>query len=245
MGRVSNPEPIFTRATSPASITTKRGAGDLLRGATRSLVKRWPIERCPGWLGTLHRMSVPGNVQRRALEREASGGNARVVFQLLTPALMLPGDVAACGPGHGQMLLSLGLFVRQRRPAKRVIGFESFEGPNGPIDGDGGLRRRVREYGLAATVQLATGDLPQALRRHAHRRFCFVHLERVRSASYRECLEFFAPRLTPGGVLLLDEYGDGRALGCSLAVDEFLGEARDRVERIVTGRDTVYFIRGE
>jgi hypothetical protein len=242
---VSNASPILTRVTSQTTITTKRGAGNLLRGATRSLVKRWPIERCPGWLGTLHQMRVPGNVQRKAAEREAGGGNARIVFRLLASALMLPGDVAVCGARHGQMLLSLGLFVRQRRPAKRVIGFDSFAEPDGPVEGDLALARRVREYGLAATVLLARGDFPQALRQHAHRRFCFVHLERVRSASYRNCLEFFYPRLTTGGVLLLDEYGDGRALGCSLAVDEFLGEARDRVERIVTRRDTMYFVRGE
>ena len=242
MARVSNPRPILQRATSPTTIPTKRGA-DLLRGATRSLVKRWPIERCPGWLGTLHQMRVPGNVQRNAVEREAGGGNARIVFRLLAPALMLPGDVAECGVRHGQMLLSLGLFVRQRRPAKRVIGFDSFAGPGGSLEGDGALGRRVRQYGLAATVQLAQGDFLQALRRHAHRRFCFVHLERVRSASYRECLEFFYPRLAAGGVLLLDEYGDGRALGCSLAVDEFLSDTPDEVERVVAGHDVTYFIR--
>jgi hypothetical protein len=244
MGRVSNARPTFTHVTSQTTITTKRGAGNLLRGATRSLVKRWPIERCPGWLGTLHQMRVPGNVQRKAAEREA-GGNARIVFRLLASALMLPGDVAVCGARHGQMLLSLGLFVRQRRPAKWVIGFDSFAEPGGSVETDLGLTRRVREYGLAATVQLARGDFPQALRQHAQRRFCFVHLERVRSAAYRDCLEFFYPRLTTGGVLLLDEYGDGRALGCSLAVDDFLGEARDQVERIVTRRDTMYFVRGE
>ena len=227
MLRVSNPRPILKRAAAPTPIPVTRGPGDLLRGATRSLVKRWPIERCPGWLGTLHQMRVPGTV-----------------FRLLAPALMLPGDVAVCGiRQHGQMLLSLGLFVRQRRPAKHVIGFDALAGPGATGESDGGLGRRVRQYGLAATVQLAKGDLLQGLRRHAHRRFCFVHLERVRSASYRECLEFFYPRLTAGGVMLLDEYGDGRALGCSLAVDEFMAETPDEVQRIVAGRDAMSFIR--
>jgi hypothetical protein len=238
MVRVRNPRPIFGRGTSPTTTTTKRAAGDLLRGATRSLVKRWPIERCPGWLGTLHHMRVPGNVERNAVESAMGAANARIVFRLLAPALTLPGDVAHCGTW--QMLLSLGLFVRQRRPEKRVLGFDSLAGFDGT---DLSLARRVREYGLTATVKLGWGDFEQSLRRHAHRRFCFVHLERGHAGSYQECLEFFYPRVTAGGILLLDEYRDAPLAGCTLAVDEFMADKAEKIERIVAHHDAKHFMR--
>jgi hypothetical protein len=233
MERLSNPRPFLKRAAS----------GDLLRGATRSLVKRWPIERCPGWLGTLHHMQVPGNVGVNAAATATTGPNARIVFRLLAPALSLSGDVAECGVRHGRLLLSLGLFVRQRRPAKRVVGFDGFMEPDDSANDDLTLVRRVREYGLMATVKLARGDFQQSSRRHAFRRFCFVRLDRALSGLYRECFEFFYPRMTPGGVMLFDEYRDAPWARCTLAVSEFMADKAEKIDRLVTGRDVTYFVR--
>ena len=60
-------------------MTLERRAGhlarQLLRAATRPLAKRSPIERCPGWLGTLHNLNVPKNVLPNVRE-EARGGAA-------------------------------------------------------------------------------------------------------------------------------------------------------------------------
>jgi hypothetical protein len=217
MQRLRNPRPFLKRAAS----------GDVLRGATRSLVKRWPIDRCPEWL----------------MPNEAGGVNARITFRLLAPALTLAGDVAECGIGHGRMLLTLGLFVRQRRPAKRVVGFDVFVDPEERPDDDLSLLRRVREYGLMATVKLARGSFEQIARRHAVRRFCFVRLDRALSGVYRECLDFFYPRLTPGGVILLEEYRDAPWARCAVAVDEFMHDKPEKVERVVNGRDVTHFIR--
>jgi hypothetical protein len=221
--------------------TPRAVAADLLRGATRSLVKRWPIERCPGWLGTLHRMRVPAHGERRRPEGGAGAADTRSVFRLLAGALTFRGDVAQYGVGHGHMLLSLGLFVRQRQPEKRVIGLDPLPDPGVPFDEL--LARRMREYGLLATVYVDRGPVPPLLRRHAHRRFCFVVLGRVGDGSDQNGLEFFYPRVRAGGVIVLEAYGDGSWPAGTLAVDAFLADKPEKIERLVGDAGVTYFIR--
>ena len=50
--------------------------------------------------------------------------------------------------------------------------------------------------------------------------------------SYKICLEFFYPRLTEGGIILLNEYNDPPWPGCKKAVDESLANKPESVEEI-------------
>jgi len=243
---------------------SRRVAGDLLRGATLPLMKHWPIDRCPGWLGTLHHIRVPGNVQPQPEESPAGGANARILFRLLESTLGLEGDVAECGVWKGQMLLPTGLFIKRRAPHKRVWGFDSFQGLNETVATDlslggdqdvrkrvGGfsdtsyltIARRVRRFGLEDTVRLVPGYFQDTLARHTTLRFSFVHLDCVLYESYKLTLEFFYPRLARGGVILLDEYNDPPWPGCTRAVDEFLAGKPETVQRTSSDRYVKFFIR--
>ena len=71
-------------------------------------------------------------------------------------------------------------------------------------------------------MQLVSGYFRDTLQEFSELRFSFVHLDCDIYASYMECLEFFYPRLAPGGIILLDEYNDPPWPGCNKAVDEFL-----------------------
>ena len=63
-------------------------------------------------------------------------------------------------------------------------------------------------------------------------------------SSYKECLEFFYPRLSDGGLLLLDEYNDPPWPGCNKAVDQFLAEKPEKLEAIVLDNyQKFYFIK--
>ncbi len=241
-----------------------RVAGELLREATRPIARRWPVESWPGWLGTLHHLRVPGNVQPNPVESSAGGSNARIIFRLLESALALPGDVAGGGGFQGSRLRPIGLFVRQRGAAKQVFGFDSFEGLNETVAIDvalggghddrkrvGGfsntsydiLRRKVEKFGLGDTVTLVKGYFFDTLRRHAGRRFCFGPLDCVLYDSYRQCLEFFYPRVAAGGVIVLDEYNDPPWPGCTQAVDQFLADKPETIERIVSDNHIKYYFR--
>jgi O-methyltransferase len=53
--------------------------------------------------------------------------------------------------------------------------------------------------------------------------FSFVHLDCDIYTSVKESLEFFYPRMVPGGVIVFDDYGEPNCPGAKLAVDEFMG----------------------
>jgi hypothetical protein len=221
----------------------RRAAGSLLRKWTSPLLALGPIEECPGWLGTLHNIKVPGNVQPNPEESTAGSSNIRIIFRLLESTLSLGGNVAECGVWQGSTLIPTALFLRQRAPSKKLFGCDSFAGLNDTVSRDvalggdedsrkqvGGfsntsfdaVQRQVRRFGLTSTVRLVPGYFQNTLPSLADEQFCFVHLDCVIYESYRTCLEFFYPRMVRGGVILLDEYRDPPWPGCTIAVDEFL-----------------------
>lgn len=227
-------------------------------------MSRGPIERLPGWLGTLHSIKVPANVEPNPEESPAGSANIRMIFQLLESTLPLKGSVAECGVWQGSTLLPTGLFLRRRAPGKRLFGFDSFQGLNETVSRDvplggedddrkhvGGFSntsyeavdQRVREFGLAKTVTLVPGYFQDTLAYYADRRFSFVHLDCVIYESYRTCLEFFYPRLVKGGVILLDEYNDPPWPGCTLAVDEFLADKPEKLTEIKSDNHVRYYLR--
>ena len=248
---------------SPAK-AARRSAGTLLRAWTRPLVRSAAIERLPGWIGTLHSIKVPGNVEPNPQESPAGSANIRMIFQLLETTLSLPGNVAECGVWQGSTLLPTGLFLRRRAPTKRLLGFDSFKGLNETVSHDvqlggdederkhvGGfsntsyeaVNQRVREFGLAQTATLVPGYFQDTLAGYADWRFCFVHLDCVIYESYRACLEFFYPRLVAGGVILLDEYNDPPWPGCTLAVDEFLADKPEKLTEVKSDNHVRYYLR--
>jgi len=53
-------------------------------------------------------------------------------------------------------------------------------------------------------------------------KFSLVHLDVDIYESYKNCLEFFYPKLVSGGILILDDYHAKTCAGAKIAVDEFL-----------------------
>jgi hypothetical protein len=62
----------------------------------------------------------------------------------------------------------------------------------------------------------------------SQRQFGFVHLDVDVYPITQFCVEFFAPRLVAGGVIVVDDYGSRTCEGVTKAVDEFAAaHARD------------------
>ena len=246
------------------ALKARHAAGEILRACTRPLISKGPIENIPAWIGKLHTIKVPRGVEPNSEASTAGSANIRMIFELLESTLSLPGDVAECGVWQGSTIIPTGLFLRKRAPTKRLFGFDSFEGLNDAVSRDvelggeddyrkhvGGFSNtsyawvndRVRQFGLADTVTLVQGYFQDTLRGHSERRFSFVHLDCVIYESYRECLEFFYPRMAPGGVILLDEYRDPPWPGCTLAVDEFLADKPEKLVEIERDNHIRYYLR--
>ncbi len=99
----------------------------------------------------------------------------------------------------------------------------------------GYVASRIDALGLDRQITLLKGYFEQTLPQAPESRYSFVHLDCDIYGSYRQCLEYFYPRMTPGGIILFDEYNDPPWPGCNKAIDEFL---TDRAERpILIERD--------
>jgi len=57
-------------------------------------------------------------------------------------------------------------------------------------------------------VHLHAGVFPDTARGLEDERFSFVHLDLDLEPSTRDALEFFHPRLLPGGIIVADDYAD-------------------------------------
>ena len=60
--------------------------------------------------------------------------------------------------------------------------------------------------------------------------FALVHIDVDIYQSYKDCLEFFYPRMVHGGIMVLDDYNHEKCIGAKIATDEFL---KDKKEKLV------------
>ncbi len=229
-----------------------------------SALRNTPVERCPAFWADLLEVKVPRSVRRNAVRSPAGSANIKILFELLRRTVGVPGDVAECGVYRGASLLATGLYVKQHGLGKAVLGFDSFAGFDESIAFDvqlggeeiaakkvGGMREtsydaiaaKVARLGLEDIVRLNRGFFADTLAAFAGRRYSFVHLDCDIYQSYKDCLKFFYPRLSPGGVILFDEYNDPPWPGCNLAVDEFLAGKPERPTEIESDNYQKWYIR--
>jgi O-methyltransferase len=154
--------------------------------------------------------------------------------ELLKLVIHLNGDAAECGcyKGVSAYLICESLF----NTAFNVHLFDSFEGLPEPkvIDGDYWTRGSLAtsEDNVHATLaefdnyKVYKGWIPDRFGDVAGCVFRFVHVDVDLYQPTLDSLNFFYPRLVPGGILLLDDYGFKPCPGAKAAADEFFARER-------------------
>lgn len=165
------------------------------------------------------------------------------LYSLYHAALManrLPGDIAECGVwGGGSAYLLLEV------TDKYVHLYDSFEGlpepepcdypTNGSTFGacagkfgipSGKLDEQVRNYlsDYSERFTMYKGWFKDTLPTSPDLQYAMVHLDCDFYQSYKECLEYFVPRIVPGGILVCDEYSFKHLPGAKKAIDEYFGD---------------------
>jgi O-methyltransferase len=142
----------------------------------------------------------------------------------------LPGDTAECGVWNG----ASSWFICQHFAGSDKVhhGFDSFEGLPEPGQFDGDYWRQG-DCATAETVaranldgfqvKLYKGWIPRRFPEVTSHRFCFVHVDVDLYEPTRDSIQFFYPRMVPGGIMLFDDYGSGmQSPGAARAVDDFM-----------------------
>lgn len=195
---------------------------------------------------TLVRMAGPQGARDLALVRETRR-LAPLLVQDATAFQILAGVRAARPLGHamaeagvlGGGTARLICEAKGDSPLYLFDVFETLRQPGGA--GDGGRAEEVRTHfgtvyskqaevekllGAYTRVHLRPGVFPDSARGLEDERFSFVHIDLDLEPSTRDALEFFHPRLVPGGIIVGDDYQDA---GVRRAFDGYLSGRSDTV----------------
>ena len=191
-----------------------------------------------------------------------------VRYELLKMSLDVPGDIVECGvfKGAGFMywLKLLDLYARgeqkkvvgfdtfstfamdslleyERESVKAVVGESQFEGVN-PSD-----ILSLAELSGFTNAELVAGDVTKTLPKYVADnpgfRISLLNLDFDTYYGTKVALEELYSLVTPGGIIILDEYGK-RGWGESDAVDEFLANKAVKVNAIRNSfQPTAYIIK--
>ncbi|MGA7338662.1 MAG: TylF/MycF/NovP-related O-methyltransferase [Candidatus Sulfotelmatobacter sp.] len=225
----------------------RRGLHEMVRTVARPFLAparylNQPLAMWPPIFGAVHEVRLPRRTEPHPFPRPTGAANIKILLAMIDRTISIEGDVAECGVFRGATLVPMAVHLKQRCCSKRLLGFDSFEGyddsilldismdaPDEPCKRVRGFRDTSRSIVLGKllrfrsdNVTLVPGYFHDSLPRCEDRRFSFVHLDLGIYQAYKECLEFFYPRMSSGGIILANDYNKPPWPGCKKAVDEFL-----------------------
>lgn len=180
---------------------------------------------------------------------EANGMNSDrrwMIQELMLLATNVPGDTAECGvfAGSSSYVICKANQVASQQ-GKRHHMFDSFEGLSPPTEHDGThWTKGDLSYGLAKVkdnlkefelTSYYPGWIPERFQDVADLKFSFVHIDVDLFEPTRDSFEFFYSRLSPGGVMVVDDYAFSTCPGATKAVDELLVGQPERMVRLSGG----------
>jgi hypothetical protein len=149
----------------------------------------------------------------------------------------VPGDFAEVGVYQG----GSAKLICENRPAGRTVHlFDTFEGLPNPGQHDTGFTEGEYNCSLESVrgylssypqVHFYKGLFPSTAGPVADRKFAFVNLDVDLYEGSRACLEFFYPRMSPGGILLSHDYGS--QTGVRKAFDEFFADKPEPLVQLI------------
>jgi len=136
--------------------------------------------------------------------------------------------------------------LHELMPARTLWLFDTFEGfdardlaheRNGASDGfrfdDTSLEAVLRHVGASDNVRACKGRFPDtAAEVPGDERFALVHLDADLYKPTADALAFFYPRMSPGGFIVLHDYGSGAWPGIAQAADAFFEDKPEGIVRI-------------
>lgn len=166
------------------------------------------------------------------------------IFQIVKSVNKINGDIAEVGVFQGG---SAKLICEARSENKNVHLFDTFEGLPETTKFDGKLQ--IGEYSAVfedakkylkdySNLHLHKGTFPDTARPIIGRSFSFVHLDVDTYVSTLECIKFFYPLMSKGGVILSHDYTINRSLSGPVkkAFTEFFFDKTETVMEFPTSQ---------
>jgi len=169
-----------------------------------------------------------------------------LVVSFLQATLSIRGDVAEFGVFKGHSALAIDRFLGEAAAQKQLFLFDSFAGMpdvTHALDsywekGDLSVTEaEVRDlFGSNPRIEIVPGFFSETLPKNQDLTFSFCHVDADLYTSIMECIEYILPRLTPGGIIVFDDYGFRAAAGAKAAIIEGLGPQITNLIPLPTGQ---------
>jgi O-methyltransferase len=168
-----------------------------------------------------------------------------MIYSLARYAKGLFGDFAESGVYRGGSALLLSQTLHDTR--KKLYLFDSFQGlPRPDLNHDPFFQQG--EYAAALDsvkdtlrdfrhiTEFRQGWIPDSFAGLEDKVYAFAHIDLDLYQPTLDASRYFYPRLTPGGVMLFDEYGFSSAHGEEVAVDQFFADKPEQPIALLTGQ---------
>lgn len=174
-----------------------------------------------------------------------------IVLDALEATATVPGDIVECGVYQGFSLATLGLKIKEMGLKKKLWGLDSFKGfpapaPEDLIDNrlpetsapdyfsdtsEEKVESLVQRFELEHHVSLVAGYFEQTCPSLPTKSISVLWLDCDLYPSYKTCLQYLYPKVSPFGWILFDEYYSKKYPGARIAVDEFFADKPEKPVR--------------
>lgn len=170
------------------------------------------------------------------------------LYLMALQSLNLDGDFFECGVFKGGSAAFLAKIISGH--GKSLHLFDTFAG----MPETNPMRDPIHEKGDFSNVAIAEvralvghddfvhfhkGLIPETFAGMEDARIAFAHVDVDIHSSVLACCEFIYPRLSPGGVIVFDDYGHVTCIGARQAVDEYFADKRSRPIPLYSGQALV------
>ena len=205
----------------------------------------WLFTQARDVLLDVHDVFSPAEFSRlyRSVRPYSMSGNTRLrglywaVQHVVTHDI--PGDIVECGTARGGSAALMGLTLKKRQARRMLWVFDTFEGLPAPSERDPdfeiaalytgsclGTLDEVQELfeklGILAEANFVKGLFQTTVPKSEVGSIAVLHLDGDWYESVRVCLDHLYDRVSPGGVIQIDDYGHWE--GARAAVDDFMNE---------------------
>jgi hypothetical protein len=165
----------------------------------------------------------------------------------------VPGNTAECGSYRGASSYLIARMNQAGWLKRKHYAIDSFEGLSPPESVDGShwergdlaateAELRANLHDFSDQLVVCKGWIPDSFAAIEPQAFAFVHVDVDLYAPTKASLEFFYPLLSPGGIVLIDDYGSTHCPGATRAADEFLSDKPEKMIALSSGAG--FFVKG-
>jgi O-methyltransferase len=167
-----------------------------------------------------------------------------------THALQIGGDFVECGVYKGFCSAFLADYLNFSAVAKSYYLYDTFAGIPEDFDSESndhpslaepGLYESVRDrFASYPNVHVVRGVVPETLHEIGPEKIAFLHLDMNSSKSEIAALEVLFERVSPGGIIVFDDYGWSAYRAQQIAEDKFVQDRGYRILELPTGQGLLF-----